>query len=100
MVHLHLLGVYYVLFFCKRKTAYELRISDWSSDVGSSDLGERDLGRATAPGQDQAYASCNAQRAAPVRCFSFHVALHFNLPAKSFPIPMCRPFGERDIRGP
>src|SRR3546814_3945656 len=57
---------------------------------GAFDLvdGERDLGRATAPGQDQAYASCNAQRAAPVRCFSFHVALHFNLPAKSFPIPM------------
>src|SRR3546814_1813467 len=24
--------------FCKRKTAYELRISDWSSDVCSSDL--------------------------------------------------------------
>src|SRR3546814_20584766 len=27
-----------VLFFFKQKTAYELRISDWSSDVGSSDL--------------------------------------------------------------
>src|SRR3546814_2167886 len=27
-----------VFFFCKRKTAYELRISDWSSDVCSSDL--------------------------------------------------------------
>src|SRR3546814_4831890 len=27
-----------VLFFFKRKTAYELRISDWSSDVCSSDL--------------------------------------------------------------
>src|SRR3546814_15627082 len=26
------------LFFCKQKTAYELRISDWSSDVCSSDL--------------------------------------------------------------
>src|SRR3546814_9474714 len=24
--------------FCKQKTAYEVRISDWSSDVGSSDL--------------------------------------------------------------
>src|SRR3546814_10555164 len=28
----------YVLFFFKQKTAYELRISDWSSDVCSSDL--------------------------------------------------------------
>src|SRR3546814_3898800 len=27
------------VFFFKQKTAYELRISDWSSDVCSSDLG-------------------------------------------------------------
>src|SRR3546814_19808105 len=26
------------IFFCKQKTAYELRISDWNSDVCSSDL--------------------------------------------------------------
>src|SRR3546814_8436068 len=26
------------MFFCKRKTAYDMRISDWSSDVCSSDL--------------------------------------------------------------
>src|SRR3546814_4603870 len=31
-----------VIFFFKQKTAYEMRISDWSSDVCSSDLfGER-----------------------------------------------------------
>src|SRR3546814_4859621 len=28
----------FVFFFFKQKTAYELRISDWSSDVCSSDL--------------------------------------------------------------
>src|SRR3546814_4403480 len=28
----------YVMFFFKQKTAYEMRISDWSSDVCSSDL--------------------------------------------------------------
>src|SRR3546814_2461671 len=28
----------YVFFFFKQRTAYELRISDWSSDVCSSDL--------------------------------------------------------------
>src|SRR3546814_19334848 len=28
-----------MLFFLKQKTAYEMRISDWSSDGGSSDLG-------------------------------------------------------------
>src|SRR3546814_6140783 len=30
-----------LLFFFKQKTAYELRISDWSSDVCSSDLTQR-----------------------------------------------------------
>src|SRR3546814_9002578 len=29
-------------FFFKQKTAYEMRISDWSSDVCSSDLGRDD----------------------------------------------------------
>src|SRR3546814_4510185 len=29
------------VFFCKQKTAYELRSSDWSSDVCSSDLRAR-----------------------------------------------------------
>src|SRR3546814_7021119 len=27
-----------IMFFCKPKTAYEMRISDWRSDVCSSDL--------------------------------------------------------------
>src|SRR3546814_18976421 len=30
--------VYIVVFFCKQKTSYDMRISDWSSDVCSSDL--------------------------------------------------------------
>src|SRR3546814_8637289 len=30
---------YFLFFFFKQKTAYEMRISDWSSDVCSSDLG-------------------------------------------------------------
>src|SRR3546814_2823787 len=32
-----------LFFFFKQKTAYEMRISDWSSDVCSSDLAERDV---------------------------------------------------------
>src|SRR3546814_2017767 len=32
------LRVYMFFFFFKQKTAYEMRISDWSSDVCSSDL--------------------------------------------------------------
>src|SRR3546814_1986744 len=34
----YIMGFWYCVFFFKQKTAYELRISDWSSDVCSSDL--------------------------------------------------------------
>src|SRR3546814_1039233 len=42
------LYVFHVFFFVKQKTAYEMRISDWSSDVCSSELqrandGARDI---------------------------------------------------------
>src|SRR3546814_9847490 len=37
-VSLSVVGVMAIVFFFKQKTAYEMRISDWSSDVGSSDL--------------------------------------------------------------
>src|SRR3546814_10266229 len=43
-------GYYYVFFFFKQKTAYELRISDWSSDVCSSDLVSLRLGFAERAG--------------------------------------------------
>src|SRR3546814_9977287 len=33
--------MFVVFFFFKQKTAYEMRISDWSSDVCSSDLARR-----------------------------------------------------------
>src|SRR3546814_4482315 len=42
-----LIGLCFILlvffFFFKQKTAYEMRISDWSSDVCSSDLTERSI---------------------------------------------------------
>src|SRR3546814_3936070 len=34
--------LFLLFFFFKQKTAYEMRISDWSSDVCSSDLGYSD----------------------------------------------------------
>src|SRR3546814_2498659 len=40
---------HFVLFFFKQKTADELRISDWSSDVCSSDLAGWRLCRAVSP---------------------------------------------------
>src|SRR3546814_7935012 len=49
------------LFFCKQKTSYEMRISDWSSDVCSSDLltgkyrGADDLGQSARGHKAKAY---------------------------------------------
>src|SRR3546814_1416771 len=40
------------IFFFKQKTAYEMRISDWSSDVCSSDLQQIDLGQAAVAAKD------------------------------------------------
>src|SRR3546814_2783210 len=41
--------VYFYFFFVKQKTAYEMRISDWSSDVCSSDLTRRYCRRGRIP---------------------------------------------------
>src|SRR3546814_9546810 len=38
MLHVHLDSLFSYVLLCKQKTAYVLRISDWSSDVCSSDL--------------------------------------------------------------
>src|SRR3546814_4210548 len=42
----------FLFFFFKQNTAYEMRISDWSSDVCSSDLGGRPQG-AGQPARDR-----------------------------------------------
>src|SRR3546814_4364013 len=61
-----------VLFFCKQKTAYEMRISDWSADVCSSDLDwQKDATRALATGRTgeaiHAYAEHGMVHAAETR---------------------------------
>src|SRR3546814_6912892 len=38
VIYLSILCFCFFFFFFKQKTAYEMRISDWSSDVCSSDL--------------------------------------------------------------
>src|SRR3546814_8948823 len=42
----YVLLLFFFFFFFKQNTAYEMRISDWSSDVCSSDLLEDDQGMA------------------------------------------------------
>src|SRR3546814_9030809 len=48
-------GVLFVFFFFKQKTAYEMRISDWSSDVCSSDLGSLPATRVAIAGFDPVF---------------------------------------------
>src|SRR3546814_3709348 len=50
------------VFFFKQKTAYEMRISDWSSDVCSSDLGPPFLATGGDAGTDLPAAHPEAQR--------------------------------------
>src|SRR3546814_16118435 len=52
-------GVFGVfVFFFKQKTAYERRISDWSSDVCSSDLGGRGRYRSRGQGRRGRHRAC------------------------------------------
>src|SRR3546814_7344590 len=63
----------FALLFVKHKTAYEMRISDWSSDVGSSDL---DSARCPPPGRTSA-PPCRARaRCVLLPAFFFGAAGH------------------------
>src|SRR3546814_15328993 len=75
-----------LVFFYKQKTAYEMRISDWSSDVCSSDLG---LGRLAAGTAGLAAARARAARRRQARCRA-------RKPAR-IPAPLS---GGRAARGP
>src|SRR3546814_1628792 len=52
--------LYFFFFFFKQKTAYEMRISDWSSDVCSSDLATRTLSRGSSAGCPNGTGGCEA----------------------------------------
>src|SRR3546814_6180606 len=55
--------VFFFFFFFKQKTAYEMRISDWSSDVCSSDLAPAEA--QIAPALPQAVAPAQAESTDP-----------------------------------
>src|SRR3546814_7658382 len=76
----------FIFVFFKQKTAYEMRISDWSSDVCSSDLGTHltpveflgvvEPGHALDPAHHrQLLANCFAQGAALMKGRTFEEAL-------------------------
>src|SRR3546814_5113693 len=62
------------LFFFKQKTAYEMRISDWSSDVCSSDLNGRRRGADAGLVRHQAVLHRQVEVDAHQRHLAVHVA--------------------------
>src|SRR3546814_7547662 len=70
------------MFFFKQKTAYEMRISDWSSDVCSSDLQAKKLGHKVSLAKAGSYSSAvGAKRAfAKVGYVTLSEALDAHLP--------------------
>src|SRR3546814_4031611 len=64
-----------VFFFFKQKTAYEMRISDWSSDVCSSDLFVPDEERADAVAEALGFAD-NQNRAIMAADIGFQAVEH------------------------
>src|SRR3546814_8600241 len=55
-----------IFFLFKQKTAYEMRISDWSSDVCSSDLGRQYPPGGKEKGQRQQQERAVAQQRRPI----------------------------------
>src|SRR3546814_7543576 len=97
---------------CKQKTAYEMRISDWSSDVCASDLGHVALGVGGAGEHDAfgvrdprvvarrapAHSSTRLARGALLRALGFHLLLDHRLQARAEPVAavVLRPLPGRD----
>src|SRR3546814_3327908 len=78
-----------ILFFFKQKTAYEMRISDWSSDVCSSDLvvqvcrrheqSDSSAQRCDHVADSVASCPCAVEIACATATWSFSVSLRFQL---------------------
>src|SRR3546814_6224243 len=62
MVYVRMIFCFVFVFFFKQKTAYEMRISDWSSDVCSSDLRRRGVGAEGQRYRQQADAAADRAR--------------------------------------
>src|SRR3546814_7567769 len=78
-------------FFFKQKTAYEMRISDWSSDVCSSDLNASACERADMPKRADAI----AQRLVLIACPG-RIAIRLD---QLQDLDAYRPFGGRPLHG-
>src|SRR3546814_13104327 len=75
------------IFFFKQKTAYEMRISDWSSDVCSSDLFAGKLAEGAGAGVAQAHAGHAVHRAVAAEDIVDHrVPAHLDLGVPEQPV--------------
>src|SRR3546814_7063052 len=66
--------VFCIFFFFKQKTAYDLRISDWSSDVCSSDLRPKPWSGTSQAEQRDVAAACEVSAKELVRKVAEHIA--------------------------
>src|SRR3546814_2538295 len=73
----------FIFFFFKQKTAYEMRISDWSSDVCSSDLSRRM--KTCRPSRRPRRLNCALSRSRACACPS---AMCARPPGRSMPWPI------------
>src|SRR3546814_2267889 len=64
------LCMWLLVFFFKQKTAYEMRISDWSSDVCSSDLSMTRASGDLRSGSEITFVSTRIIRSSPARAGS------------------------------
>src|SRR3546814_20400290 len=62
-----------MFFFFKQKTAYEMRISDWSSDVCSSDLDHAIVGAGTSGALGTGNVTINSGTLAATRNFAAEI---------------------------
>src|SRR3546814_5932210 len=85
--------IFFLLFFFKQKTAYEMRISDWSSDVCSSDLPAASPPRGAHLGRR---GSCRRDRGDGQQ--GGGRALDRPLSAGALALPLCRGLGRSEER--
>src|SRR3546814_5660251 len=74
-----MLFFFFCVFFFKQKTAYEMRISDWSSDVCSSDVKTRGLRPVMETLRDAGFSSAQAYGSLELRAAAAYMTLSQNL---------------------
>src|SRR3546814_7906201 len=87
--------MFLIFFFFKQKTAYEMRISDWSSDVCSSDL----AGGVRLKALDDALMLVPGAHAVPAGTFFAGEMLDWEAPTGGYLLTACFASGRRAGEG-